>query len=144
MSVRENIAKNLVTTLKDVTEPVKICYVTREPFDFNKLSNAQFPAVLVTTATESREDQTIGGSLTKRSGTINYELIGYVKDKNIDTAKNNLIEAIEEKLDIDRTRDSNAMDTQVISIGTDDGSIDPVGGVIITVQCLYRFTRGTA
>ena len=144
MSVRENIAKNLVTTLKDVTEPVKICYVTREPFDFNQLSNAQFPAVLVTTATESREDQTIGGSLTKRSGTINYELIGYVKDKNIDTAKNNLIEAIEEKLDIDRTRDSNAMDTQVISIGTDDGSIDPVGGVIITVQCLYRFTRGTA
>ena len=144
MSVRENIAKNLVTTLEDVTEPVKICYVTREPFDFTQLSNAQFPAVLVTTATESREDQTIGGSLTKRAGTINYELIGYVKNKNIDTAKNNLIEALEEKLDIDRTRDSNAIDTQVISIATDDGSIDPVGGVIITVQCSYRFARGTA
>ena len=87
MSVRESIAKNLVTTLKDVTEPVKICYVTREPFDFAKLSNAQFPAVLVSTTTENREDQTIGGSLTKRAGTISYELVCYVKDKAIDTAK---------------------------------------------------------
>ena len=144
MSARENIAKNLVTTLKDVTEPVKICYLTREPFDLSKLSNAQFPAVLVSTTTENREDQTIGGSLTKRSGSINYELVCYVKDKAIDTAKNKLIEGIEEKLDVDRTRGGNALDTQVISIQTDDGSIDPVGGVIITVQCLYRFTRGTA
>tara|TARA_Y100001973_G_C5205216_1_gene341011 strand:+ start:478 stop:912 length:435 start_codon:yes stop_codon:yes gene_type:complete len=144
MSARENIAKNLVTTLKDVTEPVKICYVTREPFEFSQLSNAQFPAVLVSTTTENREDQTIGGSLTKRSGSINYELVCYVKDKAIDTAKNKLIEGIEEKLDVDRTRGGNALDTQVISIQTDDGSIDPVGGVIITVQCLYRFTRGTA
>lgn len=144
MSVRESIAKNLVTTLKDVTEPVKICYVTREPFDFAKLSNAQFPAVLVSTTTENREDQTIGGSLTKRAGTISYELVCYVKDKAIDTAKNKLIEGIEEKLDTDRTRGGNALDTQVTSIQTDDGSIDPVGGVIITVQCLYRFTRGTA
>ena len=144
MSVRESIAKNLVTTLKDVTEPVKICYVTREPFDFAKLSNAQFPAVLVSTTTENREDQTIGGSLTKRAGTISYELVCYVKDKAIDTAKNKLMEGIEEKLDTDRTRGGNALDTQVTSIQTDDGSIDPVGGVIITVQCLYRFTRGTA
>ena len=144
MSVRESIAKNLVTTLKDVTEPVKICYVTREPFDFAKLSNAQFPAVLVSTTTENREDQTIGGSLTKRAGTISFELVCYVKDKAIDTAKNKLIEGIEEKLDTDRTRGGNALDTQVTSIQTDDGSIDPVGGVIITVQCLYRFTRGTA
>jgi len=144
MSARENIAKNLVTTLKDVTEPVKICYVTREPFEFSQLSNAQFPAVLVSTTTENREDQTIGGSLTKRSGSINYELVCYVKDKAIDTAKNKLIEGIEEKLDVDRTRGGNALDTQVISIQTDDGSIDPVGGVIITVQCLYRFTRGIA
>ena len=144
MSARENIAKNLVTTLKDVTEPVKICYVTREPFEFSQLSNAQFPAVLVSTTTENREDQTIGGSLTKRSGSINYELVCYVKDKAIDTAKNKLIEGIEEKLDVDRTRGGNALNTQLISIQTDDGSIDPVGGVIITVQCLYRFTRGTA
>jgi hypothetical protein len=144
MSVRENIAKNLVTTLKDVTEPVKVCYVTREPFDFERLSNAQFPAVLVSTTTENREDQTIGGSLTKRAGTINYDLVCYIKDKAIDTAKNKLIEGIEEKLDVDRTRGGNALDTQVISIQTDDGSIEPVGGVIITVQCLYRFTRGTA
>ena len=55
MSVRENVAANLVTQLKAITSPV-IKKVTREPFDFDKLSNAQFPAILVRTANETRED----------------------------------------------------------------------------------------
>jgi len=65
-----------------------------------------------------------------------------VKADGIDTARNNLIEAIEEALDASRTRGGYAIDTQVISIETDDGSIDPVGGVILTVRVVYSFTRG--
>ena len=37
MSVREDIASNLVTTLEAVTTPVTIKYVTREPFDFGQV-----------------------------------------------------------------------------------------------------------
>jgi len=37
-------------------------------------------------------------------------------------------------LDVDRTRGGHAIDTQIVSIETDDGSIHPVGGVIITVR----------
>ena len=44
MSVRENVAANLVTTLKAISTP-NVKKVTREPFDFDKLSNAQFPAI---------------------------------------------------------------------------------------------------
>jgi len=143
MSIRENIAKDIVDTLKNVTKPVNIKYVTREPFDFEKLSNAQFPAVLVRSADEDREDTTVGGTLSSRMATINYELVCYVKSSKIDTARNDIIEAIEEGLDVDRLRNGNALDTQIISVEIDEGSIDPIGGVIITLRVLYKYTRGT-
>lgn len=142
MSIRENIAANIVTTLQGVISPVAVKYVTRQPFDFDKLSSAQFPAILVRSSTENREDSTIGGSISKRMATIDYDLICYVKGASIDTARNNIIEAIEEGLDVDRLRGANALDTQVTSIEIDEGSIDPIGGVIITVRVLYQYTRG--
>lgn len=143
MSVRESIANNLVETLQATIDPVAIKYVTREPFDFDKLSSAQFPAILVRSAGEDREDSSIGGSITQRMATINYEFICYVKGSVIDSARNNLIEAIEEALDVDRLRGGYALDTQIINIEIDEGSIDPIGGIIITVRVLYQYTRGT-
>ena len=143
MSVRESIAANIITTLKDVIAPVRISYVTREPFQFDKLSNAQYPAVLVRTADENREDSTIGGSIGKRIATINYELVCFVKAGLIDQARNNIIETIEEGLDVDRTRGGFAKDTQITQVEIDEGSIDPVGGVILTVRVMYEYTRGT-
>ena len=57
--------------------------------------------------------------------------------------RNHIIEAVEEKLDADRLQDNNAIDTQIIAIETDEGSVEPIGGVIITVRVLYQYTRGT-
>ena len=142
MSVRENIASNIVTQLQAISSPT-IKLVTREPFDFDKLSNAQYPAILVRTTNESREDATVGGAASSRFGNIDYELVCFVKSTTIDTSRNQIVEAIEEKLDVDRTRGGNAIDTQITSIETDDGSIAPRGGVIITVRVEYQFTRGT-
>jgi len=143
MSVRENIAKDIVQVLQAATSPTNIKYVTREPFDFDKLSNAQFPAILVRTTSEDREDSSIGGSSTSRIGSIDYDLVCYVKGRQIDTARNQMVETIEEALDADRKRDSNAIDTQIINVEVDDGSIAPVGGVIITLRVIYSYTRGT-
>ena len=143
MSIREDIATNLVDTIKAVETPVAVKYATREPFDFDKLSNAQFPAVLVRSSDEDREDSTVGGSMSQRMATINYQLICYVKGQIVDTARNNIIEAVEEALDVDRTRGGHALDTQIVSIETDEGSIDPIGGVIITLRVLYQYQRGT-
>ncbi len=143
MSVRENIANNIVTTLQAITSPVAVKYVTREPFAFDKLSNAQFPAILVRSAGENREDSSLGGSITQRMATIDYELVCFVKGSVIDTARNNIIEAVEEGLDVDRYRGANALDTQITNIEIDQGSIDPIGGVIITVRVLYQYTRAT-
>ena len=143
MSVREEIADNIVITLNGIINPVSVKYATREPFDFNKLSNAQYPAILVRSADEERQDSSIGGSLTQRMGTINYELVCFVKGAFIDSARNNIIEAIEEGLDVDRTRGNKAIDTQVTNIEIDEGSIDPIGGVIMTIRVVYQYTRGT-
>ena len=142
MSFRESVASNIVSTLQAATSPVAPAYVTREPFNFNELSNAQFPAILVQTTRESRNDVTIGDDAITRSGTITYELIGYVKSTTIDAARNNLVETIEEALDADRTRGGNALDTQIVLIETDEGAIAPIGGVIVTVEVMYNFTRG--
>lgn len=142
MSVRESVATNIVTTLQAATTPITPKYVTREPFEFSELSNAQFPAILVQTATETREDVTIGDDAIRREGIITYDLVGYVKSNTIDTARNQLIETIEEALDADRTRGGNALDTQIVSIETDQGAITPVGGVIVTVNVMYNFVRG--
>ena len=142
MSIRESIAENIITTLESVVLPLRISYVTREPFQFDKLSNAQYPAVLVRTADENREDSTIGGSIGKRIATINYELVCFVKAGLIDQARNNIIETIEEGLDVDRTRGGFAKDTQITQVEIDEGSIDPIGGVILTVRVIYEYTRG--
>ena len=139
MSKRESIAANLASTLLGTTG---ITFVTREPFDFEKLSNAQYPAILVQSSGESRDDITIGGTNITREGTIDYSLIGYVKGTAIDTARNELVELIEESLDADRTRGGHALDSQIVTVETDEGSIAPIGGVFVTVRVLYNFTRG--
>lgn len=143
MSVREQIAENLVDTLRYVTNPIAVKYVTREPFDFEKLSNAQFPAILVRSADEDREDATLGGTTAGRMATINYQLVCYVKGAQIDTVRNKIIEAVEEKLDEDLTRGGFALDTQVVSIEADTGSIAPIGGVIMTIRVTYHYERGS-
>jgi hypothetical protein len=123
-------------------QPIRLAFVTRQTFDFDKLSNRQFPAVLVRTADENREDSTLGGTLGKRMSTITYDLVCFVKSKEIDTARNQIIETIEEILDVDRTRGGNAKDTQITSIEVDEGQITPIGGVILTVAVTYEYTRG--
>lgn len=142
MSRREDIAQNIVTTLSAAKDPLNIKYVTRQPFEFNELSNAQYPAILVQTTSESRSDATIGDTSILRESTITYELFGFVKSTEVDTARNELVETIEESLDADRTRGGLALDTQITNIETDEGVILPVGGVIVTVEVMYNFTRG--
>ena len=142
MSIREDIAANIKTVLTAMSSPVSASYVTREPFDFEQLSNAQYPAILIQTTGETRGDATIGDDQIVRTGVITYEIVGYVKSSTIDTARNQLIEAIEEALDADRTRGGYAKDTQVVGVDTDEGATDPIGGIIVTVEVEYFFIRG--
>ena len=143
MSVRENIAANIVTVLTAISSPITLKKITRQPFEPRDLSQQQYPCAWVESAEETREDISINDGT--RQGTVDFVIMGFVQgaESNIDTARNQLITAIETALDIDRTRDSNALDTEVISIETDEGTIFPLGGIRMVARCIYTFTSGT-
>ena len=147
MSKRENIASDIITKLDAVTSPIEFKKITREPFEAEELSDAQFPAMFIQSGDETREPASIGvtGSGAYR-GTIDFIIVAFGKgtDTNIDTVRNQIIEVVEETLDSDITRNGNALDTQIIEASSDEGTIYPYGGVRITVRVMYQFTRGTA
>jgi hypothetical protein len=144
MSTRENIASNIASTISGISSP-SIKKVTRQPFDIDELSDKQYPVVIVQTSEETREDVEIGSGAKRRQGTIDFVLSGFVKgaETNIDTKRNQLITAIETELESDITRSGNALDTEVISVETDEGTLFPIGGIRMTIRCIYTFESGT-
>jgi len=148
-NVREQIAEDIVTDLQGITTP-GVVLVSRNPINTTDLSMAQYPAIMVRTTTESREDATMSNS-NLRFGTIDYTITGYVRaessattvNNSIDTQRNTLIEAISEALEEDRTRNSKALNSFVTEVTVDDASIFPIGRIDITFRVLYKYTRGT-
>ena len=145
MSVRENIASNLLSTISAISSPITIKKATRQPFILDELSEQQFPSVIVQTSEENRDDSELGNGAKTRIGTIDFVILGFVKgaESNIDTARNQLITAIETSLETDITRSGNALDTEVIQVETDEGSLFPIGGIRMTIRCMYQFQAGT-
>lgn len=148
-NVREQIAEDIVTDLQGITVP-GVVIVSRNPINTTDLSIAQYPAIMVRTTTESREDATMQTSKL-RFGTIDYTITGYVRaessattvNNSIDTQRNTLIEAISEKLEEDRTRNSKALNSFVTEVTVDDGTTYPLGKIDIVFRVLYKYTRGT-
>lgn len=147
MSNREDITKNIIEVLEDMDNP-KPRLVTRETFDVDKLSLQQFPALLVTTGNETREDQAMGGY---RRGTIEVNIRGFVRSdgrkgfvQTVDQKRNELIERIEETLNTNRDRElatARASTTHVSSIEVVDRQA-PLGEFLLTAEVQYSFTKG--
>ena len=144
MSTRENIASNIASTISGISSPA-IKKVTRQPFDIDELSDKQYPAVIIQTSQETREDIELGTGAKTRQGTIDFVVSGFVKgaESNIDTKRNQLITAIETELESDITRSGNALDTEIVSVETDEGTLFPIGGIRMTIRCIYTFEAGT-
>ena len=144
MSKREDIASHIVTTIEAISSP-SINKVTRQPFNLEELSQAQYPAVLVQTQEETKEDQEIGSGAKTRLCTLEFLVTGYIKgsESNIDTARNTLATAIETQLESDITRNSKALDTEVISLETDAGTLFPYGAISMVVKVVYEHESAT-
>tara|TARA_X000001316_G_C916293_1_gene30640 strand:- start:221 stop:661 length:441 start_codon:yes stop_codon:yes gene_type:complete len=145
MSVRENIASNLLTVISNISSPITIRKATRQPFLLDELSEQQYPAIIVQTSEENRDDSEMGSGAKTRHGTIDFVISGFVKgsDSNIDTKRNELITAIETAIEIDITRNGNALDSEVVQVETDEGSLFPIGGIRMTIRCMYEYQAGT-
>ena len=75
MSVRENIASNLLSTISGISSPITIKKATRQPFQLDELSDKQYPAVIVQTSEETREDSELGSGAKTRIGTIDFVIL---------------------------------------------------------------------
>lgn len=145
MSNRENIAKNIVSVLTDMSPP-RPNLVTREPFDVEKLAITQFPAILVQTGREDKESVTMGAIASgRRTGSILYVIRAYVRGTELDRRRNEIIERIEEALDSDRYRDlsTTVLDSQIIGIEVIE-RLPPLAEVNIEFRVNYSYLRGTA
>ena len=144
MNLKKLKNSNLLTVISNISSPA-IKKATRQPFLLDELSEQQYPAVIVQTSEENRDDSELGSGARTRHGTIDFVVLGFVKgaESNIDTARNALITAIETALESDITRSSNALDTEVIQVETDEGSLFPVGGIRMTIRCMYEYQAGT-
>lgn len=145
-NLREQIADNIVTVLKDCEDPRPVL-VSREPFNVTEIAITQFPAILVTAVREDRETITMGlPSLGRRSGSIEFEIRGYVRGTELDRKRNDLIEQIEEALDTDRYRALQAdgvIDSQVITIEVIE-RLPPLAEFVITFRVRYNYLRTAA
>ena len=66
MSIREDIASNIHSVINAISSPdIKLC--TRQPFELEELSQQQYPAVVVQTSEETREDAELGSGAKTRS-----------------------------------------------------------------------------
>lgn len=146
-SKRELIATNMVDSLNTINT-IKMGKVSREPAfrnenEFYSLARTNFPHIIVTSGNERREDITMGSS-SLRGATMTIDLICFIKgsDKSADETLNSLVEAIEEKLDVDRTRGGNAKNTEVREVVMGAPIEHPYGSCTISVEVDYTFTRG--
>jgi hypothetical protein len=144
-NLRQLVSENIVKTLKDIRDPHPVL-VTSEPFEPDRLAITQFPAVLVTPTSETRETITMGmGGIGRRQGLITYTIRGFIRGAEIDKSRNALIEAIEESLDLDRYRSLNELgvqDSQVTEIVIEE-RLPPLGEFSITLEVTYNYLRGT-
>ena len=143
MSARENIAINMVEQLINMTDPAP-GLVSRKYFDVTKLAITQFPAILLITANESREDV----SMDLRQGVIQYQLRCYLRGTELDTLRNELIERIEETLEQQRGRNVSLNSGNIHNVTTRIANVElvtrelPLAEVVVTVEVTYTYKKG--
>jgi len=148
-NVRENIAQDIVKDLQGILVP-RVVLVSRNPININDMAITQFPAIVVRTADEERTDATMQAN-PLRFGLVNYQIECYVRsnssattvNNNIDTQRNEIIEAVSEALEEDRTRNSQAMNSFVSAVSLNEDILYPLARVDITFTVQYKYTRGT-
>jgi hypothetical protein len=145
MSLREDIVKQIVDRLYAIEQPKPIL-VNREPFEPEKLAITQFPAILVQMLKEDRETISMGPpGIGRRQGEITYILRGFVRGTELDTKRNDLIEAVELALDEDRNlglRSSGVTDSQVTHIEVIP-RLAPLAEITIEFKVNYNYVRSS-
>lgn len=143
MSARENIVKNIESQLRNMQEPTP-GLVSRNFFDIQKLAITQFPAILIVTSNEVRSDISVG----EREAELNINIRCYLRGNELDTLRNQIVEAIEEVLEISPDRDITLSNSNIHAVTTDISQIEvverepPLAEVVVTLLVTYRYKKG--
>ena len=143
MSAREDIAIDLQNQLQNMTNPAP-GLVSRIYFDVTKIAITQFPAILINTLNDFRQDVAVG----LRQSIVDYQLRCYVRGTQIDTLRNELLERIEETIEITRNRHIVANSENIHNVTSKITGVQvierelPLGEIVINVQVTYRYKRG--
>lgn len=145
MSIRENIAEWFVTTLKNQTG-FRVGTVTRDPgVSIPDLARTAFPAVLVESTNENRQDITQGGLAIVRQSQMEVQMSVWFQGKPIDSMRNEFIDGIETLYDADRSCGGNALDLQLVRVEvTDTTEAAPYVKMVLVWNVDYVYTRGNA
>jgi hypothetical protein len=145
MSLRQQIIDAIDIALQEIRDP-KPVLVTREPFEPEKLAITQFPALLINFIDEERETTTMGLAGTgRRAGNIRFEIRVFVRGTELDKRRNDMLNAIEDALDLDRylgLKASGVTDSQVELI-ENVARLAPLAELRIEYRVRYNYVRGT-
>lgn len=142
-SKRELITQNIVDTLKN-QQTARFGTVTRDPgIELQDLAATAFPAVIIESGNEERISITQGGSVQTRQSTMEVNISVWTNSNSrVDTLRNDLIEQIEELIEADASRGGLALDTQLVSVVTNNQETAPYFAMGMIFQITYVYTKG--
>lgn len=139
MSNREAIAVYMIDKLSEIRY---VKSITREPKSVDELARTAFPHLLVETADESREDYTMESGTAVREATIEFLINIVVHGTDRDSQRNLIFEAIERKLEEDRTFGGLLFNSGVTEVLTREiDSAEPYGHGAIVFSATYHYDR---
>lgn len=141
LSKRRLIIDDVVAKLKTIKSP-RLGKISTKPEDFSRLARTAFPFVEVIVAGEEKEDIAVGRRLSTLTVDITVHLDGKSKTAKTEQQLADIIEAVEEKLEEDRTRNKNALLTELLSVGEIQASGYPTVSQTMSVGIQYTYTTG--
>ena len=140
-SKRKEILEDIVTKLKSIKSP-RLGKVSAKPEDFARLARTAFPFIQVEITNEDKEDIAREWRLSTLSIDITVHLDGKSKTEKVQSQLADIIEAIEEKLEEDRSRGGKAQLTELLEIGDIQETGYPTISQAISIGVQYTYAKG--
>lgn len=138
---RKAILDDVVAKLKTITSP-RLGKISTKPEDFARLARTAFPFIQVEITDETKEDIAREWRLATMTVSITVHLDGKSKTEKVQQQLSDIVEAIEEKLEADRTRDGKAQITELLEVGDIQETGYPTVSQTMSVGIQYTYNKG--
>jgi hypothetical protein len=141
MSKRREIIQDVIKTINTIKKP-KIGKIVGKAEDITRLARTAFPHVRVSIESETTEDISMDHRLATMTVSLQVSYMGSEKGEGAEDKLSALVEAIEEKLELDRKRDGHAQTTELIDVSEISVLASPIVQSTMTYNIQYTYNRG--